>query len=95
MMGEILALWCLCKVASIFGVVILKVDGDCRVTIKWVQGEFNMEVVLLLPWCSKIHSKLKKSCHISFHHIYREQNQLVDKISKSSLKCKEGFMLWE
>ena len=35
---ELLALWCLCKIASILDVVILKVYGDSRVTIKWEQG---------------------------------------------------------
>ena len=34
MKDELLALWCLCKVVIVFGIVSLQVFGDSRVTIK-------------------------------------------------------------
>ena len=50
MKAELLALWCLCKVATVFGIVSLQVFGDSRVTIKWAIGDFNLQVLTVTPW---------------------------------------------
>ena len=51
MKAELLALWCLCKVPTVFGIMSLQVFGDSVVTIKWVLGEYNLKVLSLSPWC--------------------------------------------
>ena len=63
--------------------------------IKWVKGYFNLKVVELLPWCYRIRTKLIFFSYINFQHIYREQNQLADELSKLALEGKEGALCWE
>ena len=69
MKTELLALRCLCKVASNFGIVTLWVYEDSRVTIKWVQGAFNLKVVSLLPWC-RGYVLILRILIISFYNIF-------------------------
>lgn len=47
MKAELMALWCILKVANSFGLVNIKVYGDSRVTIKWDAGEFRLNVMHL------------------------------------------------
>ena len=95
MKDELLSLWCLCKVATFFGIVSLQIFGDSRVTIKWDLGEYNLKLISLTPWCYRIQKKLKSFCSINFHHIFKEQNQLVGLLSKASLDGKVGALIWE
>ena len=60
MKSELLALWCLCKVALIFGIVTLQVFGDCKLNIKWDKGDYKIKVLCLSPWCNMIQKKIKK-----------------------------------
>ena len=91
----LLALWCLCKIARVFGIVTLHVFGDSKVTIKWETREYNLKVLSLIPWCYRIKKKMIHFSNINFHHIYREHNQLADQFSKVALNGKEGTLFWE
>ena len=90
MKAELLAQWCLCKIATIFGVVTLQVYGDSRVMIKWVKGEFKLRVIELQPWCHRIRKKLSFLTNIAFQHIHREQNLLADELSKPAFEGSFG-----
>ena len=72
MKAELLALWCLCKFARVFGIVTLQVYGDSKVTIKWATGEYNLQVLTLTPCCKRIPDMENHFHFINFHHIYRE-----------------------
>ena len=95
MKAELLTLWCLCKVASIFGIFTLIVYGDSRVTIKCARGDFNLNVASLLLWCNKILEELKKSNLINFFNIFREHNQLAERSSELAMQGNEGILYWE
>lgn len=95
MKAELIALWCVLKVANIFGLPNLKVFGDSRVTIKWAEGKFKLNVLNLRHWASRVLLELSKQHDISFEHIYRAHNSLADKLSKQALDGCEGYLFWE
>lgn len=51
---EMMALWCVLKVFSVFGIDDLQIYGYSRVTIKWARGEYNLKFVSLIHWCKRI-----------------------------------------
>ena len=95
MKAEVLALWCIWKVATVFGIVSLQVFGDSRVTIKWATCEFNLQVITLTPWCKRIEDMINYFLNINFQHIFREHNQLENQLSKETLDGEIGILLWE
>lgn len=95
MRAEILALWLLCNMAHEFGIGNLLCFGDSRVTIKWVQGKFNLKVINLNPWCARLIALFKSFSQIIFKHIFREQNSEAVKLSKHALSGREGILVWE
>ena len=92
---ELLALWCLCKIATVFGIVTLHVFGDSKVTIKWETREYNLKVLSLIPWCYRIKKRMIHFSNIRFHHIYREHNQLGDQLSKEAVEGEASVLFWE
>lgn len=95
MKADPLALWCVMKTANIFGLVDLKVYGDSRVIIKWASKEFNLQVLALHHWCWRTRAEIDKCGKVIFEHIYREQNDMADKLSKLAFDGIEGYLLWE
>lgn len=95
MKAELMALWCVLKVANIFGLTNIKVYGDSRVTIKWAEGKFKINVLNLRHWAIRTLFEINKQQNLSFEHIYREHNSLADKLSKQALDGLEGHLIWE
>lgn len=90
-----MALWCVLKLANIFGPVNLKVYGDSRVTIKWALGHFKLNVTNLRHCCIHTQREISLQHNISFGHIYRENKSMVDKLSKQALEGSEGHLIWD
>lgn len=95
MKAELLALWCVIKVANIFGLTNIKVFGDSRVTIKWATREYKLKVLNLAHWANRTLCEINKQQNIDFVHIFREHNSLADKLSKRALDGIEGHLIWE
>lgn len=60
MKAELMALWCVLKVANIFGLANIKVYGDSRVTIKWDEGDFKLNVMNLRHWAIRTLFEISK-----------------------------------
>lgn len=95
MKAEILALWVVLKVANSFGLVNPIVFGDSRVTIKWANNEYSLNVLELENWCALIRQEITKLEQISFNHIYRSHNTLADQLSKEAFAGPVGVLFWE
>lgn len=52
--AEMIGLSCVLAMSEHFGFHEISVYGDSRVTIKWAQGAFNINVITLHHWCCRI-----------------------------------------
>lgn len=59
MRAELLALWCVARVANLFGLENVKIYGDSRVTIKWTKDEYYLKVMNLVYWCNRTQMELR------------------------------------
>ena len=86
MRAELLSLWGLLFVADRIGLLELKVFGDSKTIIDWINEVVVLIVLELNYWCTR--TKLLCFSFESFkcQHIYREHNKIVDGLSKEALK---------
>lgn len=59
--------------------------GDSLIIIKWANKQHECRVMKLRPIIEEIHHLSTLFDHISFIHVYREQKERVDKLSKEAL----------
>lgn len=66
-------------------------SSSCNLLLsKWV-----CLVTALHHWCSRIRNEFKFFQALSLQHIYRENDSLVDILSKQALDTEEGLLIWE
>ena len=67
------------------GIPNLRVFGDSSVIINWAKGNAALSPPELHYWCRETRKLFSHFLELSFSHIYREHNQLADRLSKSAL----------
>lgn len=72
--AELLALWCVARVANLFVLANIKIYGDSRVMIKWAKGAYDLKVMNLVYWCNRTQMELRAFSSLTLEHIYREFN---------------------
>ena len=77
-MGELLSLWLLPHFPSSNGFDETRVFRDLKVIIEWAKNDYEVQILHLLAW-------LKRTRDISFSHIYRSFNHLVDNFLKKDI----------
>jgi ribonuclease HI len=82
---ELLGVWALLTLASPLFIYEINVLGDSRIVIDWLKGKGRLQVVTLESWKERIAYPFKLFRDISFGHVYREDNQEVDHLSKQVL----------
>ena len=70
----------------------LQVFGDSLVIINWANGIHRFQISRLLPFLDDVTRIKRLFDNIFVSHIYRERNQLVDKLSKEATQLAYG--LW-
>jgi ribonuclease HI len=70
----------------------LQVFGDSLVIINWANGIHRCKISHLLPLHEDVLRIKSLFDNISFSHIYRERNQLADRLSKEAMQLAYG--LW-
>lgn len=95
MKAELLALWCVSRVANLFGLVNVKIFGDSRATIKWARGEFDLNVLNSVHWSYRVKEELSTFRSVTLEHIFREFNEQADQLSKLALEGEEDFLYWD
>jgi hypothetical protein len=91
---ELLALWMLIKFAKILGIRHLHVLGDSMVTVEWGNHNLRIKLVSLQSWCDISLDLFYFFYFILFQHIFREHNEIVDRLSKHDLGSLEGIMFF-
>jgi len=69
------------RVAINFRVKLLKVYGDLALVIHQLKGEWETKDHKLVPYQAYIRKLMELFDDISFHHIPREENQMVDALA--------------
>ena len=71
--------------ASRLSVSDIHVLGDSKIVIDWLKGKGTLQVVTLYGWKDRISKLLTLFRYISCAHIYKEENQEADRLSKRAL----------
>jgi len=64
--------------------------GDSKVIINWFTNYNNIQVISLQPWMTRIRLLSKYFQQIKVQHIYKNYNDVVDRLSKEALLLDEG-----
>ena len=88
--AESIALWDLLFISQIMGIPTLNIFGDSAFIISWAKGTTSLIPPTLSQWCLDTKRLITHFHHLSFSHIFREHNQLADRLSKSSLSLAPG-----
>ena len=77
------------------GILCINCFGDSKVVIDWENGLHVIQVLELEHWIILIYEIMKDFAKISFQHVYRELNILVDTLSKRALGHMTGILYFE
>ena len=70
----------------------LRVFGDSKTIIDWVNDEALLEVLALDHWCSRIKDLITRFHKFICSHIFREHNRVADRLSKEALELEDGYL---
>jgi ribonuclease HI len=68
----------------------IKVLGDSKIVIDWLNDKGILQVCALDCWKDRIRDLIKNFREISFTHIYRDFNREADLLSKQAIQQQEG-----
>ena len=63
----------------------LYIFGDLKMVIDWAKGKSKLNVTNLEHWCNRTADLVRGFSSFGCQHIYREHNQLADRLSKEAL----------
>jgi hypothetical protein len=72
--------------------------GDSKLTIDWLNGLDDFQVTVLECWKERTKDATLLFRKLSFNHIFREENNEADTLSKRALHLPSGhicFTIWE
>jgi len=75
--------------ATRLDIIDMKVLGDSRIVIVWLNYKGNLQVFSLDCWKDRIRDLIKNFKEINFSHIYRELNREEDILSKKAIQQQE------
>jgi ribonuclease HI len=93
-----MGVWASLFLATRLSIPDLHVLGDSKIVIDWLNRKGSLQVVSLERWKERIKDILKVFRNITFAHIYREENQEADRLSKLALTKPSGsiaYNQWE
>ena len=80
--AELVGLWALLLTTHMMGIPSLQVFGDSLVIINWAKGKSSLSPPELHYWFRVTRKIFSHFLALSFDHIYREHNQLANRLSK-------------
>jgi len=93
--SEIVALWTCLYWTKRMDIHDIRVFGDSRVVIDWINGKADIHSIILQHWCSRIQVLVSHFSVTCFQHVYREFNMEADRLSKRGLGCTMGTLYYE
>ena len=89
--AELLALWALLTVSKLFGIPLQTIFGDFLVIINWVNIISYLESPSSSHWCKDIRSLIHLFSPLTLTHIYCDNNQQANCLSKKYLVLDPGI----
>ena len=86
------ALWGLLWCASHQDIEKIWIFGDSKVLIDHMNEKAWINTTLLGQWMERINCLKNQFISVTFFHVYREMNVVVDHLSKKGLECRSGVM---
>jgi len=93
--SELVAAWALLFWARHMDIRELRLFGDSRVVIDWLNSQAAIHSINLHHWCIKVRGLVEEFTEIHCNHIYRELNQEADTLSKRGLDGASGVLHFE
>ena len=69
--------------------------GDSKVIVDWSFDVYSIHSVGLFHWLGRVKRLIGLFNNLSFQHIYKDFNSLVDDLSKQAIGIEEGSITWE
>ena len=88
--AELLSLWALLHLSHMMGIPLAQVFGDSQIIINWAKGSTALSPPELVHWCMETKKLASSFQELSFTHIYREHNDIADRLSKKALSLPQG-----
>jgi ribonuclease HI len=83
--AQLLVVWATLTLATRLDIRDIKVLGNSRIVVDWLNHKGNLQVFSLDCWKDRIRDLIKKFRAINFSHIYRELNREEDLLSKQTI----------
>jgi ribonuclease HI len=96
--AELLGAWVTLTLAKLWNIPKIKVLGDSKVIIDWLNKKNNLNAIDIEGWKRRTKVLSSHFQEISYLHIYREHNKEADRLSKQALLGPTGrltYYLWE
>jgi len=90
--SEMVAVWSLLYWANRKNIKVVRIFGDSRLVIDWLNGKSSISNILLEHWCQRIRELTALFEVIQFQHIYRSYNEEADRFSKMGLRGQTGIL---
>jgi ribonuclease HI len=75
----------------------IHIMGDSKIIIDWLNDIGSLQVISIDCWKDRVRELIKQFSVITFAHVYREENQEADFLSKQALMERPGaiaFYQW-
>ena len=76
------------------GFPLKKIHGDSLVIINWAIGKSVLSSIDLDHWCVKNGNLIRFSTGVDINHVYGEQKQITDCLSKDALLLDPGHCVF-
>lgn len=92
---ELVAVWTCLFWANQLGISDIRIFGDSRFVIDWLNLKADLHSIYLQHWCFRINELLSLFTSTNFRHIFHENNMDADRLSKRGLGCEMGILHFE
>jgi ribonuclease HI len=89
-----LGVWASLTLAHRLSITDFHVIGDSKIVIDWLNEKGSLQAISIDCWKDRIKELFKFFSAITFSHVYREENQEADFLSKKALTARPGSIAY-
>jgi ribonuclease HI len=91
---ELLGAWVVLTLAHKISITDIHILGDSKIIIDWINNIGSLQVISIDCWKDRVKELIKLFSVITFAHVYREENQEADLLSKKALSERAGAIAY-
>jgi hypothetical protein len=89
-----MAAWALLTLAQRLSITDIHVIGDSKIIIDWLNNIGSLQAISIECWKDRVKDLINYFSVITFAHVYREENQAADTLSKKALSERTGAIAY-